>query len=248
MSIKDKDGIEITDSNNIGIINPFRYRGYYYDNETGLYYLNSRYYNPEWCRFINADEILGANQDILSYNLYAYVSNNPIVENDVNGYGLFKKIGSTFMYAKIKIQQCKTAITNAVKDVIGRIVSVDYTKIETKEDDKGRIGKLINISTGISTSSTKTILGNKKSVLKINITNNNNDIGSSTISTSMNLDNLTLSSDYGLFSTATSWLISYGVNQVSYSSSLDWNGLNNTISSGTESFSTMYNLHFGGRF
>lgn len=39
----------------LGTLNPFRYRGYVYDEETGLYYLRSRYYNPEWKRFLNAD-------------------------------------------------------------------------------------------------------------------------------------------------------------------------------------------------
>ena len=68
-----------------GLINPFRYRGYYYDNETKWYYLNSRYYNPEWGRFLNADGIIGANRDLLSYNLYAYCSNNPVVFCDLNG-------------------------------------------------------------------------------------------------------------------------------------------------------------------
>jgi len=85
ISIKDNANTEITDETHIGHINPFRYRSYYYDKETGLYYLNSRYYNPTWGRFLNADGIVGANEDILSYNLYAYVSNNPINQNDYNG-------------------------------------------------------------------------------------------------------------------------------------------------------------------
>ncbi len=74
-----------TTENNIGTINPFRYRSYYYDEETKLYYLNSRYYNPEWCRFINADGIINANQDIYSLNMYSYTCNNPIVRIDPNG-------------------------------------------------------------------------------------------------------------------------------------------------------------------
>ena len=74
-----------TTENSIGTINPFRYRSYYYDEETKLYYLNSRYYNPEWCRFINADGIIGANQDIISLNLYAYVSNNVSNGSDEDG-------------------------------------------------------------------------------------------------------------------------------------------------------------------
>ncbi len=85
LSTKDAIGNAISDTNHIGIINPFRYRGYYYDTETELYYLNSRYYNPEWRRFINADGLLGANQDIFGYNLYIYVSNNPIVFSDYSG-------------------------------------------------------------------------------------------------------------------------------------------------------------------
>ena len=74
-------------SANIGNINPFRYRGYFYDNETGYYYLNTRYYNPQIKRFISADSVnyLGANGDLNSYNLYAYCSNNPV--NLVDGEG-----------------------------------------------------------------------------------------------------------------------------------------------------------------
>ncbi len=73
----------------LGQANPFRYRGYYYDAETGFYYLNSRYYDPETGRFVNADGVLGANQDLLSYNLFAYCSNNPVNYSDPSGYGLF---------------------------------------------------------------------------------------------------------------------------------------------------------------
>jgi RHS repeat-associated protein len=60
--------------------NPLRYRGYIYDTETGFYYLQSRYYDPAIGRFINPDgtEYLGANGDLVSFNLYAYCSNNPV--------------------------------------------------------------------------------------------------------------------------------------------------------------------------
>ena len=66
-------------------LNPFRYRGYYYDSETGYYYLQTRYYNPEWGRFINADGYINANGDILGYNMFAYCSNNPVNCVDPNG-------------------------------------------------------------------------------------------------------------------------------------------------------------------
>ena len=83
ITIKDNNGNIITDESHIGIINPFRYRSYYYDKETKLYYLNSRYYNPEWGRFINADGII---EDINNYiSLYVYSVNNPIKIIDYSG-------------------------------------------------------------------------------------------------------------------------------------------------------------------
>ena len=77
----DTSGINLSD------INPFRYRGYYQDNETGWYYLNSRYYDVETLRFITMDDIsyLGASGSGLSYNLYSYCENNPITRKDAEG-------------------------------------------------------------------------------------------------------------------------------------------------------------------
>lgn len=77
-----------TDIGGIGTLNPFRYRGYYFDTETGLYYLKSRYYDPQTGRFINADsvEYLGADGTLLSYNIYAYCMNNPFGNIDSNGH------------------------------------------------------------------------------------------------------------------------------------------------------------------
>ena len=68
-------------------INPIRYRSYFYDFETGFYYLQNRYYDPSIGRFINADDagMLGATEDILSYNLFAYCMNNPVNQTDDGG-------------------------------------------------------------------------------------------------------------------------------------------------------------------
>ena len=66
--------------------NPFRYRGYYYDTETELYYLQSRYYDPITGRFLNADGYINANGDLIGYNMYVYCSNNPVMYTDPTGY------------------------------------------------------------------------------------------------------------------------------------------------------------------
>ena len=79
-------GVTGTMAKTVGTINPFRYRGYMYDTETGLYYLQSRYYNPVWGRFINADSILGSNKDVSKYNLFVYCGNNPVNFSDPTGH------------------------------------------------------------------------------------------------------------------------------------------------------------------
>ena len=85
-AILDASGEDITDTNHIGNLNPFRYRGYYYDTETELYYLQTRYYDPEIGRFISRDAIEYANpKTILGLNLYAYCANNPVMNVDPTG-------------------------------------------------------------------------------------------------------------------------------------------------------------------
>ena len=81
----DDEGHSVSDVNHIAQVNPFRYRGYYYDTETGLYYLGSRYYDPETGRFLNADNIMGVNDDMAAYNLFVYCGNNPINRYDDGG-------------------------------------------------------------------------------------------------------------------------------------------------------------------
>ena len=68
----------------LGKVQPFRYRGYVFDEETGLYYLRSRYYNPGWGRFVNADSYIGK-MTMLSHNLFLYCHNSPIFRIDASG-------------------------------------------------------------------------------------------------------------------------------------------------------------------
>ena len=71
----------------VGTINPLRYRGYYYDTETGLYYLQSRYYSPDLMRFISQDDPVFSNAqgEPLGSNLYVYCLNNPVMNIDTDG-------------------------------------------------------------------------------------------------------------------------------------------------------------------
>ena len=75
--------LEDSTANSVGTLNPFRYRGYYYDTETSLYYLQSRYYDPDTGRFISADGQL--NEGVLGYNMFAYCENNPVNGSDPDG-------------------------------------------------------------------------------------------------------------------------------------------------------------------
>ncbi len=81
----DPYGKIISATGDLAEINPLRYRGYYYDTETSFYYLQSRYYDPEICRFINADSYASTGQGFLGFNMFAYCNNNPISRVDING-------------------------------------------------------------------------------------------------------------------------------------------------------------------
>ena len=72
-------------SGDIAYLNPIRYRGYYYDSETRLYYLGSRYYDPQVKRFVNADGYTSVGQGYLGYNMFAYCKNSPINYCDSGG-------------------------------------------------------------------------------------------------------------------------------------------------------------------
>ena len=85
-AVLDSNGNDLTDSSHIGNRNPFRYRGYFYDVETGLYYLQTRYYDPEIGRFLNMDDISYADpEQSHGLNLYAYCGNDPVNRIDPNG-------------------------------------------------------------------------------------------------------------------------------------------------------------------
>ena len=98
LSIKDANGNNITSSTHIANVNPLRYRGYFYDSETGFYYLNSRYYDPATRRFISADSVIDTS-NFQGLNLYSYCRNNPVMYYDPNGKSALAIIGLSALLA-----------------------------------------------------------------------------------------------------------------------------------------------------
>lgn len=85
-AVLDSNGNDLTSSSHIGNRNPIRYRGYFYDVETGLYYLQTRYYDPEIGRFITIDGIEYLDPETINgLNLYAYCGSNPVMNADPTG-------------------------------------------------------------------------------------------------------------------------------------------------------------------
>ena len=148
ISITDNNGNAITNPNHIGNLNPFRYRGYYYDTESGFYYLMSRYYDAVTHRFMNADGYFQAGTSILDGNTFAYCANNPVSHSDTNGNSWFSNIVSTVM----------GMLLNVVKKALFPFVSTRTSTTSSYNNNYKLIPKehsAINFSTGIKTT-TKT--------------------------------------------------------------------------------------------
>ena len=115
----------------IGVQNPFRYRGYYYDNETGMYYLRSRYYDPGVRRFISADTQI--NKSMLGTNLYAYCENEPIGMLDLNGNSAIAIGGVLSSLGEVISSIVSKAVAPAVAFLVGELVGWLSTIPSTKK-------------------------------------------------------------------------------------------------------------------
>ncbi len=109
---------------NLSDINSYTYRGYRYDSEINLYYLNSRYYDPEMGRFISSDAYFGESSTVHDFNLYAYVNNNPISYTDPSGYFTLTFITLSAALAKIAAALAPVIPIVAVAAVIVIVVIV----------------------------------------------------------------------------------------------------------------------------
>ncbi len=144
-------------ANDIANINPIRYRGYYLDSETGYYYLQSRYYDPDICRFINADVYnipQNSKEDFAGINLFAYCNNEPINSLDINGLAAKKY---TVSQAKSKIVQVFNKYLKFIKKyVLSSYVDFQIAKykISTVCNNLDTICNILNLVAGAATAIT----------------------------------------------------------------------------------------------
>ena len=122
------------EQNKIAEINPLRYRGYYYDAETGYYYLQSRYYNPEWGRFLSPDAFSYIdNSTRLGFNAYIYCTNNPVMYTDPTGTKKTNNVAEV-IFKTLVISIELDALTNLFVNIV-EIFNIDVNKIFNIDND-----------------------------------------------------------------------------------------------------------------
>lgn len=156
LSITNGTGAPVSSSNifHIANLNPFRYRGYMYDNETGFYYLQTRYYDPITGRFLNADDTQYIKSEVLSANLYTYCLNNPIKYVDYNGRSFITifliglsigvTIGFTASLVSDDIERLSEEYCMAMQFYLHSIFNREYNKLYDFSDNKMYVEKIRN--------------------------------------------------------------------------------------------------------
>ena len=139
-------------------LSPFRYRGYVFDEETGLYYLRSRYYNSVWKRFISADSVQDSGSSILYSNLFCYCLNNPQIFVDSEGrfallavFGIGAAVAAAIEAVATAVVYVAAAILTV--EVATEVISIveDRTRARSQEQE---ITDSVTITTTVSDTST----------------------------------------------------------------------------------------------
>lgn len=203
LKITDGAGNDKTnDTTFVGYKNPIRYRGYYYDTETGFYSLQSRYYDSEIGRFINADGYVSTGQNILENNMFAYCGNNPIARADPSGM-FWKEIGNFF-------KEVGTAIADVAKTTFGAgsstSATITKTEVEYLPDPLP-----ITAKSGIKTTQTVSKHGNSSKPVSVYAKRNaEHPIKSSSAGIKINIAKFTLNVSIGLDNIGISGSLSNG--------------------------------------
>ena len=124
----------LSQSGSMASANPLRYRGYYYDTETGFYYLQSRYYDPATRRFINADALASTGQGVLGYNMFAYCGNNPVQRSDAAGLNWFDDLHD---FAKSAISSALHGVNNSLRAAGVDTAAIGASLLDMQKDENG---------------------------------------------------------------------------------------------------------------
>ena len=181
---------DIIGNTEIANLNPLRYRSYYYDTESELYYLNSRYYCAEIGRFLSSDGYMQTGQGILDKNMFAYCENNSVNRIDLNGL-FWKEIGSFFKNIGKKIG-------NFFKSTFGaEAKTVHQSKIETELMPNG-VNLFITAKSGTKTSKTLSSSGDSSKPVSVYAQGRSDNFLLSSVGLKINIVNFSLDINLGL--------------------------------------------------
>ena len=218
-AVKDASGNAITSSTHVANINPIRYRGYYYDTESSLYYLQSRYYDPEVGRFLNADSYISSEvQCIVDYNMYAYCGNDPENYTDSSGCSrLFDRTNNS----KGVIAKVAETVAKVVKSIFG--VSYKTTATVVKKEVSWLPDPLpIVVKTGTKLTETIASGGDSSKPISLYSTQDLESPVSSSVGVKVNVLNASVSTNFAFDNTSFNLGYSNGNTTASYSVKVNW--------------------------
>ena len=203
----------LTSSGDMAEANPIRYRGYYYDTETGLYYLKSRYYAPEVGRFINPDAFVSSGTSVASYNMMVYCDNNPI--NRIDPAGMFwREIGEFFSKTWNGLKTWAKSAFGAESSTIATISEIEIPIIPDPSP--------VTIKTGTKTTQTISKYGDSSKFISVYANKNvTHPARSSSAGININIVDFTANLSLGLDDTGISISASRGNTTSSFGIKLD---------------------------
>ena len=228
LSVTDASGKAITDPLHIANINPIRYRGYYYDAETGLYYLQSRYYDTVTKRYINPDGYVFTGQDMQSGNMFAYCGNQPVNRLDTSGSMYVTDGGGQRLSpeeAKENIEQWKAYYRGVKKEPkkYPKLINVSYTASISGNLEAPQLRDFlpIDFTAGHRMSLSETSKSGNSGIFNVSVHQNILNIAGSSASVSTKIGKFTntLSISYGKIGSSSSY--KYGSDVYAISASLN---------------------------
>lgn len=167
----------------LGAANPYRYRGYRFDTESGYYYLQSRYYDPQIGRFINADEFVSTGLGFTGFNMFAYCGNNPVSRIDPSG-----------------------MLWEHIIEHMSRIIGVEYTvvKQDSVSIDHSPVPFIISFEQGSSKKETISKRGSSSNFMTLYVEERADNPWHSSAGLRFKISSATLEMSFGIENTGTS--------------------------------------------